>query len=88
MLAAQSRLREQMEREPMDFLKATLPARLDAAREVLADFVGAQPSDLLDHVTSPTALLPPKLAQYELLAQLLEQALHAGVRATPTRSIA
>ncbi len=45
-LAAQSALRAEMEREPVDFLSATLPARLSAAREILAAFIGADPADL------------------------------------------
>jgi isopenicillin-N epimerase len=35
-----------MEREPVDFLSATLPARIDAAREELAAFLGADAADL------------------------------------------
>jgi len=46
-LEAQSSLRMEMEREPVDFLGASLPARLDAAREALAAFVGAAPEDLV-----------------------------------------
>jgi isopenicillin-N epimerase len=46
-LAAQTALRLEMEREPVDFLVGTLPARLNAARETLADFVGADPEDLV-----------------------------------------
>jgi isopenicillin-N epimerase len=46
-LAAQAALRAEMEREPVDFLVARLPARLDAAREELAVFVGADPKDLV-----------------------------------------
>jgi isopenicillin-N epimerase len=38
----QASLRMEMEREPVDFLLAVLPARLDAAREAL----GAAPEDL------------------------------------------
>jgi isopenicillin-N epimerase len=45
-LAVQSALRAEMEREPVDFLSATLPARLNAAREVLAPFLGADAADL------------------------------------------
>jgi len=46
-LAAQGALRLEMEREPMDFMKATLPSRLDAVREALAAFLGAAPADLV-----------------------------------------
>jgi isopenicillin-N epimerase len=46
-LAAQTALRLEMEREPVDFLVAKLPARLDAAREALAIFLGADPADLV-----------------------------------------
>lgn len=53
-LDAQAALRLEMEREPVDFLVAKLPARLDAARETLAAFLGAAPSDLV-FVTNATA---------------------------------
>jgi isopenicillin-N epimerase len=46
-LAMQSLLRLQMEREPADFLAAQLPARLNAARETLAAFLGADAADLV-----------------------------------------
>jgi isopenicillin-N epimerase len=46
-LAAQTALRLEMEREPVDFLAARLPARLNAAREALAVFLGADPTDLV-----------------------------------------
>jgi isopenicillin-N epimerase len=46
-LAMQSSLRLQMEREPVDFLAAQLPARLNAARETLAAFLGADIADLV-----------------------------------------
>lgn len=46
-LAAQSALRLEMEREPVDFLALNLPARLDAARKALAAFLGADPADLV-----------------------------------------
>lgn len=46
-LDVQTALRREMEREPVDFLVATLPARLDAARQALAAFVGADPADLV-----------------------------------------
>jgi isopenicillin-N epimerase len=46
-LAVQTALRQEMEREPVDFLSATLPARLNAARESLAQFLDAEPADLV-----------------------------------------
>ena len=53
-LAAQSALRLDMEREPVDFLAVTFKARLDAARDALAAFLGADPADLA-FVTNATA---------------------------------
>jgi isopenicillin-N epimerase len=46
-LEAQAVLRLEMEREPVDFLVGTLPARLEAARESLAAFLHADPADLV-----------------------------------------
>jgi len=46
-LAFQAALRLEMEREPVDFMSAALPARLNAAREALAAFLGADPLDLV-----------------------------------------
>ncbi|MEA3106182.1 MAG: isopenicillin-N epimerase [Gammaproteobacteria bacterium] len=46
-LEVQASLRMEMEREPVDFLVAVLPSRLDAAREALAAFLGAAPADLV-----------------------------------------
>jgi isopenicillin-N epimerase len=46
-LAAQAALRLELEREPVDFLVAKLPGRLNAARETLAEFLGAAPEDLV-----------------------------------------
>ncbi len=45
-LEAQAELRARMEREPVRFLLRELPARLDAAREALGRFLGADPDDL------------------------------------------
>jgi isopenicillin-N epimerase len=45
-LAAQQRLRDELEREPVRFLSRELEGRLDAARAALAAFVGADPDDL------------------------------------------
>jgi len=53
-LDAQAALRLEMEREPVDFLVAKLPGRLNAARETLAAFLGAHPEDLV-FVTNATA---------------------------------
>jgi isopenicillin-N epimerase len=46
-LAAQSALRRELEREPVDFLSHSLPARLDAARAELSAFLGADSADLV-----------------------------------------
>ena len=46
-LATQTALRLEMEREPVDFLVARLPTRLNAAREALAVFLSADPADLV-----------------------------------------
>jgi isopenicillin-N epimerase len=46
-LDAQAALRQEMEREPVDFLVAALPSRLNAAREALAEFLTAEPADLV-----------------------------------------
>jgi isopenicillin-N epimerase len=43
----QSALRLEMEREPVDFLVRRLPGALDAARQRLAPFLGADPRDLV-----------------------------------------
>jgi isopenicillin-N epimerase len=53
-LALQSSLRQEMEREPVDFLSEQLPGRLDQARLTLAAFLDADPSDLV-FVTNATA---------------------------------
>ena len=45
-IEAQQRLRDEMERQPMEFLLRRLPERLDAARNALAAFVGADPQNL------------------------------------------
>jgi isopenicillin-N epimerase len=46
-MQAQTALRLEMEREPVDFLDGTLPARLEAARGAVAAFLGADPLDLV-----------------------------------------
>jgi isopenicillin-N epimerase len=53
-LDVQASLRREMEREPVDFLAAALPSRLNVAREALAAFLGAAPADLV-FVPSATA---------------------------------
>lgn len=45
-LAAQHRLREMLEAQPVEFLARQLPDRLSIAREALAAFVGASPDGL------------------------------------------
>jgi isopenicillin-N epimerase len=42
----QQALRQELEREPVDFIVRRLPARLAAARQALGAFVGADPDDL------------------------------------------
>jgi isopenicillin-N epimerase len=46
-LALQAALREEMEREPVDFLAGTFQSRIDTARESVAIFLGADPADLV-----------------------------------------
>ena len=46
-LQAQQRLRERIEREPVRFFVRELEERLDAARQELCSFVGADPDDLV-----------------------------------------
>jgi len=46
-LDKQTALRLELEREPVDFLSGTLPARLDVARETVAEFLTADPADLV-----------------------------------------
>jgi isopenicillin-N epimerase len=46
-LEVQTSLRREMELEPVDFLAARLPARLNMAREALSAFLGADPADLV-----------------------------------------
>ena len=45
-LARQAALRDELEREPVDFLWRRLPARLAEARDALGAFLGASPDDL------------------------------------------
>jgi isopenicillin-N epimerase len=53
-LEHQSRLRLELEREPVDFLVKSLPGRLESARRELGAFIGADPDDLA-FVTNATA---------------------------------
>ena len=53
-LAAQQALRDELEREPFDFLVRRLPGRLAAAREALGAFLGAD-ADGLAFVPNATA---------------------------------
>ncbi len=46
-LHTQTLLRQELEREPVDFLDATLPQRLAQARAALGAFLGADPADLV-----------------------------------------
>jgi isopenicillin-N epimerase len=45
-LKLQQQFRDELEREPVDFLSRRLPGRLQEARVALASFVGANPADL------------------------------------------
>jgi isopenicillin-N epimerase len=45
-LEVQSRLRDELERDPMDFMLHTLDARLRAARRPVAEMLGADPENL------------------------------------------
>jgi isopenicillin-N epimerase len=53
-LQLQSELRQQLELEPVDFLSGSLPERLNHARAALAEFLGADATDLA-FVTNATA---------------------------------
>lgn len=52
-LAAQTAIRQDMERELVDFMNGSLPGRLNSARQALAAFVGADAADLV-FVTNAT----------------------------------
>lgn len=64
-LAAQSELRARLERQPVRFFVRELPALLDAARDELAAFVGADPADLV-FVRNATEGVAAVLASIEL----------------------
>src|SRR3989442_11701388 len=55
-LAAQQRLRERLERQPVQFLGRDLEALLDDARRVLAAFLGADPEGLVFVPNATTAV--------------------------------
>jgi isopenicillin-N epimerase len=55
-LAAQTRLRMQMESEPVDFLTVTLPQRLQVTRAALARFLSADERDLVFVPNATTAV--------------------------------
>lgn len=64
-LESQAALRDELEREPVDFLFRTLPARLAAARAALAPFLGAEPDDLA-FVPNATAAVNAVLRSLDL----------------------
>ena len=66
-LERQAALRAELEREPVDFLWRTLPARLAAARGALGAFIGADPDDLA-FVSNATAGVNAVLRSLELAA--------------------
>jgi isopenicillin-N epimerase len=55
-LERQAALRAELEREPVTFFTRTLPGRLDAARETLAAFLGADPEGLVAVPNATTAV--------------------------------
>ena len=66
-LAEQTRLREEMEREPVRFLWREIEQRIDAARSVLARFVGADADDVA-FVTNATGAVNSVVRSLELQA--------------------
>ncbi len=64
---AQQALRDQLDRQPLDFFVTDYEARLDAARAELAAFVGVQPHDLV-FVTNATTGVNAVLGSYDLRA--------------------
>ncbi len=67
-LEKQAALRVELERQPVDFLWRSLPARLAAARAALGAFIGAEPDDL--------ALVPNATTGVNAVLRSLD--LHAG----------
>ena len=55
-LKLQAQLREELEREPVDFLSRRLPGRLQEARVALSNFVGANPADMAFVVNATTGV--------------------------------
>jgi isopenicillin-N epimerase len=55
-MAEQTRLQRELERQPVDFLNATLPARMQSIRETLCSFLGARPQDLVFVPNATTAI--------------------------------
>ena len=55
-LKLHAQLREELEREPVDFLSRRLPGRLQEARVVLSNFVGANPADMVFVVNATTGV--------------------------------
>ncbi len=66
-LDVQAELRARLERQPVTFLVREIEGRLDAAREVLAEFVGAAPGGLV-FVPNATTGVNTVLASLELAA--------------------
>jgi len=64
-LDRQAELRERLERDPHRFLVHDAPRLLDASRERLAEFVGADPSDLV-FVDNATTAINTVLASFDL----------------------
>ena len=69
-LDTQAALRAELEREPVDFLDRRLPAMLDAAREALAAFVGADAGGLV--------VVPNATSGVSTVVRSLEPELRAG----------
>lgn len=55
-LAEQTRLQRELERQPVDFLSATLPTRMKSVRETLCSFLGGRPQDLVFVPNATTAV--------------------------------
>lgn len=55
-LAEQQGLRDELERQPVEFFVRAFEARLDAAREKLAAFVGARPENLVPVTNATTGV--------------------------------
>ncbi len=55
-LAAQTAWRDELEREPVDFLARRLPGLLDATRRRVAEFLGADPAGLMPVANATTGV--------------------------------